>query len=101
VFHDVKAQELQDEIAKIQVQKVKCSARNQNLLQNIDKALEANDSGANKIAQMREELENQKRQFLKELNVKDPEWQDKVKQRKKLEMARIEQTHEHVKKEIE
>ena len=39
-FHQVKADELQDEIRKIEIQKVKCETRNENLLKNIRNCLE-------------------------------------------------------------
>jgi uncharacterized protein YpiB (UPF0302 family) len=57
-FFEVKSDELKDQIAQIQIQKVRCHARNQALLKNIDKAMDTNDSGTNKVIQMRDQLEN-------------------------------------------
>jgi chromosome segregation ATPase len=56
-FYQIKHEELQDQMAKIQIQKVKSSARNQALLKNIENALDQNESSSNKIANMRGELE--------------------------------------------
>lgn len=42
----------------------------------------------------------QKRIFLKELNQKDPHWQDKIKQRQMLELKRMEQARDKMKRDI-
>lgn len=39
-FYDTKSLEIKEEIAQIEIQKVKCRARNQNLLENITKCLD-------------------------------------------------------------
>ena len=82
VYHEVKADEIKDEIAKIEIQKIKCSARNQNLLANIQRVLDQDEESNQRLAQMRKNLENSKRNFLQDLNRKDPNWQEKMKNRK-------------------
>jgi len=59
-FYKIKEEELQSEISMLQIQKVKCSARNQVLLRNIENAMNSNDESANKIAVLRCDLEGQK-----------------------------------------
>ena len=49
---------------------------------------------------MRQQLEAQKRQFLGDLNRQDPNWQQKIKQRQKLEIQRMEETQKSLQKDI-
>lgn len=39
-YNEIKMQEIKDEITSIEIMKVKCQARNQNLLENIRKCLD-------------------------------------------------------------
>ena len=48
-FHQVKAEELQDEIRNIEIQKVKCETRNENLLRNIRNCIDEQNNGTNKL----------------------------------------------------
>lgn len=43
----------------------------------------------------------QKKQFLKDLNLRDPNWMDTMKQRKQLEVQRMEQRQQQINREIE
>jgi hypothetical protein len=70
-------------------------------MENIERVLDENVNGSNKIQEMREQLEAQKRQFLIDLNAKDPHWQEKAEQRRLLEIKRLEQTHEKIRKQVE
>lgn len=49
VYHEVKADEIKDEIAKIEIQKIKCSARNQNLLSNIQRVLDQDEDSNQRL----------------------------------------------------
>ena len=60
-FFDTKAAEIKEDIASIEVDKVKCKARNRNLLENIQKALNQGQQNTNKLGLMRQNLEEQKR----------------------------------------
>ena len=74
----MRAQELQDEIAKIEIQKIKSRARNQNLLKNIQRCVEQDQESTSRLQQMRQNLEEQKKDFVNQLNRRDPNWQEVV-----------------------
>jgi hypothetical protein len=50
-----------------------------------------------RLLRMRQNLEEQKLNFVKEMNRKDPNWQDKMKNRKLLEIQRMEQNRDKLK----
>jgi hypothetical protein len=69
-------------------------------MRKIHDTLEANYQNES-LLRAKESLEESKRQFLRELNKKDPLWREKMKTRKLEEIKRLEVTKEKVAKELE
>lgn len=50
---------------------------------------------------MRCQLEEHKKSFMKELNKRDPDWQERIKQRRLIEIKKLENLHNQVKRDAE
>ena len=57
VVYEVKADELKDELAKIEIQKIQSAARNKALLQNIERALNKDQAGSSKLQMLKDNLD--------------------------------------------
>lgn len=95
-FHAVRAQELQDELAHIEVQQIKGRARNQNLLQNIQRCVEQDQEGTARLLQMRQNLAQQKQDFVEQLDRRDPKWQELVRNQQQMEVERMERVRARI-----
>ena len=86
VFFTVKSDEIKDELANLEIQKIRSQARNKNLMENIQRLINQDEESSMRLLRMRKNLEEQKLNFVKEMNHRDPNWQDKMKNRKLLEI---------------
>jgi hypothetical protein len=69
------------------------------LLRKIHDTLEANSQNES-LLRAKETLEEAKRQFLRDLNKKDPMWREKMRARKLEEIKRLEFYKDRVAKEL-
>lgn len=99
-YHSVKAQELQDEIAKIEIQKIKSRARNQNLLKNIQSSIKQDQESTMRLQQMRQNLEEQKKDFVNQLNRRDPNWHEVVRKQRDIELRQAQLERENIQRDI-
>lgn len=95
-YHAVRAQELQDEVALIEVQQIKGRARNQNLLQNIQRCVEQDQESTARLLQMRQNLAQQKQDFVEQLDRRDPKWQELVRNQQQMEVERMERVRARI-----
>ena len=91
--------EVKQELDRIENQRVKNSARNSALLRRVQETIEANQQNE-VLYRAKESLEEAKRQFLKDLNKKDPLWREKMRTRKLDEIKRLEQYKDRIDKEL-
>lgn len=91
--------EVKQELDRIENQRVKNSARNSALLRRVQETIEANQQNE-VLYRAKESLEEAKRQFLKDLNKKDPLWREKMRTRKLDEIKRLEQYKDRIAKEL-
>ena len=90
---------MKQELDRIENQRVKNSARNSALLRRVQETIEANQQNE-VLYRAKESLEEAKRQFLKDLNKKDPLWREKMRTRKLDEIKRLEQYKDRIAKEL-
>ncbi len=72
--------------------------RNEALLKRVHYTLE--ESASSGLMQAREQLEEAKRQFLRDLNKRDPTWKDKMRLRREDEVKKMEAQKERLSKEL-
>ena len=72
--------------------------RNEALLKRVHDTLD--ESANSSLIQAREQLEEAKRQFLRDLNKRDPAWREKMRLRREEEVKRMEATKEKLSKEL-
>ena len=80
---------MKQELDRIENQRVRNEARNQALMRKIQDTIEANAYNET-LFRAREQLEEAKKQFLRDLNKKDPMWREKMRTRKLEEIKRLE-----------
>lgn len=69
-------------------------------MRKVQETLDTNSSNEG-VFRAREQLEESKRAFLRELNKRDPMWREKMRTRKVEEIRRLEQARERVTKELQ
>ena len=72
--------------------------RNEALLKRVHDTMD--DSNNSSLMQAREQLEEAKRQFLRDLNKRDPTWRDKMRIRREDEVKRLEAQKDRLTKEL-
>ena len=72
--------------------------RNEALLKRVHDTMD--DSNNSSLIQAREQLEEAKRQFLRDLNKRDPTWRDKMRIRREDEVKRLEAQKDRLTKEL-
>ena len=80
---------MKQELDRIENQRVRNEARNHALMRKIQDTIEANAYNET-LLRAREQLEEAKKQFLRDLNKKDPMWREKMRTRKLEEIKRLE-----------
>lgn len=90
---------MKQELDRIEQQRARNQARNQALLRKIHDTLETNQYNEG-LSRAKETLEEAKRQFLRDLNKKDPMWREKMRARKLEEIKRLEVYKDRVAKEL-
>jgi len=81
-------------------QRLRNQLRNESLLQKVQETLEATQRNE-ALHRAKDQLEEAKRQFLRDLNKRDPLWRDKMRVRRLEEIKRLEQHKQQVMKELD
>eukprot|EP00347_Sterkiella_histriomuscorum_P003092 403365623 len=100
VFYDIRAQEINDELQKIEQLRVRNQARNEQLLQRVQQTLSQTVQNES-LTRTRLSLEEAKKNFLRDLNKRDPQWRDKLRARKHDEIRRMELAKDKLVKELQ
>jgi len=90
--------EVKQELERIEQQRLRNQVRNEALLKRVHETLDSSANAA--LYQAREQLEEAKRQFLRELNRRDPQWRDKMRIRKTEELKRLEMQKDRLNREL-
>ena len=78
---------------KLDELRVRSQARNEQLLKRVHETLESNYQNES-LLRSKESLEEAKKQFLRDLNRRDPMWREKMRTRKLEEIRRLEMAKE-------
>ena len=100
MYYDVRAQEVKAELERIEQQRVRNQLRNETLIQRVQETLEATQRNE-ALYRAKDQLEEAKRQFLRDLNKRDPLWRDKMRARRLEEIKRLEAHKQQVMKELD
>jgi len=90
MYYDVRAQEVKQELDRIEQQRIRNQMRNESLIQKVQETIEATQRNE-ALHRAKDQLEEAKRQFLRDLNKRDPLWRDKMRARRLEEIKRLEQ----------
>jgi hypothetical protein len=90
---------VKEELDKIEQQRLRNQVRNETLLRKVRDTIDHNQQNE-ALYRAKETLEEAKRQFLRDLNKRDPLWREKMRTRKLEEIRRLEIQRERVSKEI-
>jgi len=80
---------VKQELEKIEALRAKNMARNEALRRRVQESIEQNHQNEG-LWRAKEQLEEAKRQFLRDLNKRDPLWREKMRTRKLEEIKRLE-----------
>ena len=72
--------------------------RNEALLKRVHETMD--ESNNSSLMQVKEQLEEAKRQFLRDLNKRDPTWRDKMRMRREDEVKKMEAQKDRLTKEL-
>ena len=100
MYYDIRAQEVKQELDRMEQQRLRNQLRNESLLQKVQETLEATQRNE-ALHRAKDQLEEAKRQFLRDLNKRDPLWRDKMRARRLEEIKRLEQHKQQVMKELD
>ena len=93
------AREVKEELDKIEQQRLRNQVRNETLLRKVRDTIDHSQQNE-ALYRAKEALEEAKRQFLRDLNKRDPLWREKMRTRKLEEIRRLEIQRERVSKEV-
>lgn len=85
---------------RIEQQRLRNQLRNEGLLQRVQETIESSQRNEG-LHRAKEQLEEAKKQFLRDLNKRDPLWRDKMRARRLEEIKRLEQHKQALTKELE
>lgn len=89
---------MKQELERIEQMRLRNQVRNEALLKRVHDTLD--ESANSGLMQAREQLEEAKRQFLRDLNKRDPTWRDKMRLRREDEVKKMEAQKERLSKEL-
>lgn len=90
--------EVKQELDRIEQMRLRNQVRNEALLKRVHETMD--ESNNSSLMQAREQLEEAKRQFLRDLNKRDPTWRDKMRMRREDEVKRMEAQKDRLTKEL-
>jgi hypothetical protein len=90
--------EVKQELDRIEQMRLRNQVRNEALLKRVHETMD--ESNNSSLMQAREQLEEAKRQFLRDLNKRDPTWRDKMRIRREDEVKRMEAQKDRLTKEL-
>jgi len=91
--------EVKQELDRMEQMRLRNQVRNEALLKKVHDTLDATANSG--LQQAKEQLEEAKRQFLRDLNKKDANWRDKMRVRREEEVKKMELQKERMSKELD
>ena len=92
---------MKDELARIEAYRVKLMAKQQTLNQALTETYSVVQPINQNLARSKQQLADAKENFLKELNRRDPQWAEKIRQRKDQEIQQMNAAKQRIQNKVE